>query len=189
VWFDRCDGKRHDSRQALEILGDDNPGWICWPGYWGDTRKLGDDDLANQESPKGPNEHDQWRDPKALIDKAAEKAAQAKGPPPTPPSLPSSLTLRRDSGHLSLDYTLGPVDGHPAATTLVVTINSHDDARPPGTFSYKPESPSGTLDLAREVPDDQRADVNVSAVDDRGVSTAAVELDLEAGATQATFAA
>jgi hypothetical protein len=132
--------------------------------------------------------HDQWRDPKALIDAAAEKAAQHKGPPPVPPSLPRTLTLRRDSGHLSLDYALGSVEGRPGATQLVVTINSRDDARPPGTFAIPVSDPTGTLELAREVPDDQRCDVNVSAVSANGVSTAAVELDLDAGAMTAAFA-
>jgi hypothetical protein len=190
VWFDRCDGKRHDSLQTLEILQDNSPGWICWPGFWGDTRKLGKDDPANQDSPQGPNMHDQWTKPKSLIEKADEKAAQDKGPPPTPPGLPTSLVLRRDSGHLSLDYALAPANGQPAAKTIVVTINSRDDAVPPGTFVFKPESPAGTIELdRRQVPDDQRADVNVSVADDRGVSTAAVELDLDAGAMQAAFGA
>jgi hypothetical protein len=38
AWYDLADGKRNSPRTALEIVTDDAPAWIVWPGVWGDTR-------------------------------------------------------------------------------------------------------------------------------------------------------
>jgi hypothetical protein len=38
AWYDLADGKRNSPRTTLEIVTDDQPAWIAWPGVWGDTR-------------------------------------------------------------------------------------------------------------------------------------------------------
>ena len=52
AWYDLADGKRNSPRTTLEIVTDDEPAWIAWPGVWGDTRaRVGGID---QPSPQGP---------------------------------------------------------------------------------------------------------------------------------------
>ncbi len=61
AWYDLADGKRNSPRTTLEIVADDEPPWIAWPGVWGDTRaRVGGID---QPSPRGPSAHAQWTDP------------------------------------------------------------------------------------------------------------------------------
>src|SRR3954449_3402113 len=41
VWFDQADGNGPQISPALEVLGDDQPAWVLWPGTWGDTKPTG----------------------------------------------------------------------------------------------------------------------------------------------------
>jgi hypothetical protein len=186
VWFDNADGRRRAPRPAtLEIVGDASPDWVAWPGYWGDTRALFSGDPLDQPSPRGPGQHAQWRKPDALIDAAETQAAKPLPAAPVVPPLPASVTASRVGVHLELDYTFPtPAPGQPAPATLVVTINSADDRLPPASESFDLTGTSaagGVTPTSRELRDDQRYDIHVSAVSDRGVATAALALNLPAG--------
>jgi hypothetical protein len=186
VWFDNADGRRRAPRPAtLEIVGDASPGWVAWPGYWGDTRPLFSGDPLDQPSPRGPSQHGQWRKPDTLITTAKAQAAKPLPPAPAVPPQPSSLTASRVGVHLELDYSFAdPAPGQAAPAKLVVTINSADDRLPPASESFDLVGTSaggGVTPTARELRDDQGYDIHVSAVSDRGVATAAVALELAAG--------
>jgi hypothetical protein len=189
VWFDQADGKRRSKRPAtLEIVGDASPGWIGWPGWWGDTRKLSADDPFDQDSPRGPSQHVQWRDPVALIQAAVAHVARPPAAPPPSPPLPQALEVRRDAGRLDVDYRFAaPRADQAAPAKLVVTINSRDDRLTPASFAYPVSQPAGTVTAQREVPDDQRCDIHVSTVSADGVATAAIAIELNAAQKSAAW--
>ena len=189
VWFDQADGRRRSANPAtLEIVGDDRPSWIGWPGSWGDTRKPDPRDPFSQESPRGPSQHAQWRDPVALVGVAAATAARRPTPRPPSPPLPDTLEARRVGDRIEVDYVFGePGPRQADPETLVVTLNSRDDRRVPATFAFPIAGRTGTVSPEHEIPADQRADVHVSAVSADGVATAAIGLDLEPGGAAASW--
>ncbi|OLE35871.1 MAG: hypothetical protein AUG48_09555 [Actinobacteria bacterium 13_1_20CM_3_68_9] len=187
VWFDCADGKRRAAQPAtLEIVTDADPSWLGWPGYWGDTRKLDDEDPFDQDSPQGPCRHAQWNDPAALLGTAKQFAAQPKPAEPAPPPQPDRLVVRRVDGSAEVDYSIPPPAPHQApAAKLVVTVNSADDRLPPATEAFALTEPSGTVRPRRELAGDQHYDVHVSTVSAEGTPTAAIPVELGPGFSEA----
>ena len=189
VWFDCADGKRRAAQPStLEIVTDANPSWLGWPGHWGDTRKLDSKDPFNQDSPQGPCRHTQWNDPAALLDTAERFQAQPKPPPPPAPPQPKRLVVRRVDGSAEVDYSIpqAGADQAPAAK-LVVTVNSADDRLPPASEAFPITEASGTVRPGRELAADQRYDLAVSTVSDRGTATPAITIDLAPGKSEAAL--
>jgi hypothetical protein len=127
AWYDLADGKRNAPRLALEIIDDDTPPWVGWPGVWGDTRaRVGGID---QPSPRGPAAHGSWRDPNSLL--ATAWQPQRKDAIDAP-----AVKIVRDAGRLRIDFDLSRQPG-PPATSLQVTVNSRDEAGvPPRTYTF-----------------------------------------------------
>jgi hypothetical protein len=153
AWYDLADGKRNSPRTTLEIVTDDAPGWIGWPGVWGDTRaKVGGID---QPSPKGPSAHASWTNPDGALATAWEP--QRKDAIAAP-----AVVISRDGGRMRVDFDFTRQPGPPAAS-LQVTVNSSDEAGvPPRTYTFHvPETRRGTL--ATEVPLDPAKHYDVYA--------------------------
>jgi hypothetical protein len=127
AWYDLADGKRNSPRTTLEIVTDDDPPWIAWPGVWGDTRaRVGGID---QPSPPGPSAHPQWTDPDSIL-------ATAWQPQLKDPIDPPAVKIRRDQGRLGIDFDLSRQQG-PPASSLVVTVNSRDEPGvPPRAYTF-----------------------------------------------------
>jgi hypothetical protein len=127
AWYDLADGKRNAPRLALEIIDDDAPPWVGWPGVWGDTRaRVGGID---QPSPRGPAAHGSWRDPNSLLATAWQPERKDAIDAPT-------VKIVRDAGRLRIDFDLSRQPG-PPATSLQVTVNSRDEAGvPPRTYTF-----------------------------------------------------
>jgi len=127
AWYDLADGKRNAPRLALEIIDDDTPPWVGWPGVWGDTRaRVGGID---QPSPRGPAAHGSWRDPNSLLATAWQPERKDAIDAPT-------VKIVRDAGRLRIDFDLSRQPG-PPATSLQVTVNSRDEAGvPPRTYTF-----------------------------------------------------
>jgi hypothetical protein len=127
AWYDLADGKRNAPRLALEIIDDDTPPWVGWPGVWGDTRaRVGG---VDQPSPRGPAAHGSWRDPNSLLATAwhPERKDAIDAP---------AVKIVRDAGRLRIDFDLSRQSG-PPATSLQVTVNSRDEAGvPPRTYTF-----------------------------------------------------
>jgi hypothetical protein len=127
AWYDLADGKRNAPRLALEIIDDDTPPWVGWPGVWGDTRaRVGGID---QPSPRGPAAHGSWRDPNSLLATAWQPERKDAIDAP-------AVKIVRDAGRLRIDFDLSRQPG-PPATSLQVTVNSRDEAGvPPRTYTF-----------------------------------------------------
>ena len=126
----------------MEIVTDDDPPWIAWPGVWGDTRaRVGGID---QPSPRGPSAHDQWTNPDAAL--ATAWQPQRKNAIDAP-----AVVISRDRGRMRIDFDFTRQSGPPAAS-LQVTVNSSDEAGvPPRTYTFHvAQTRRGTL--STEVP-------------------------------------
>ncbi len=156
AWYDLADGKRKSPPLALEVI-DEPPGWIVWRGRWGDTRPRLPGGV-HQPSPTGPGAKAQWNDPGALLAEAIVSV------PTTAPPAPDA-SVKRENGRLRLDFDFS-ARAEPRPDTLVVTVNSRDEAGvPPRTYSL-PVSDALTGTLKTTIPLDpaKHYDVYVSTV-------------------------
>ncbi len=153
VWYDLADGKRNSPRTTLEIVADDDPAWIAWPGVWGDTRaRIG---AIDSPSPRGPSAHAQWSDPGSILATAWEPMRKDAVSAPV-------AIVTRDAGHLRVDFDFSRQSGPPAAA-LQVTVNSRDEAGvPPRAYTFHvAQTRKGTL--VTEIPLDPAKHYDVYA--------------------------
>jgi hypothetical protein len=68
VVTDTADGEGPSLDPGLIIIGDSLPGWLTWPGHWGNSRGGG----LNSSSPRGPAFQSAWEDPAGYADDADE---------------------------------------------------------------------------------------------------------------------
>jgi len=159
AWYDIADGKRKAPKLELEIIGDNPPGWILWPGRWGAThaRIRGID----QPSPVGPAGHAQWDDPETLTHLARTHKRSAALPAP-------DVVVERVGGRLVISFDFSR-RAPPKPERLVMNVNSRDDALPPRTFTFAVEPAlRGRIETRIELSDRQRYDVYASITDNQG---------------------
>jgi hypothetical protein len=159
AWYDIADGKRDAPKLELEIIGDDPPGWILWPGRWGATRAR--IPKIDQPSPRGPVAKTQWDDPETLTHRAqGHKRPQALPAP--------DVEVERMIGRLVISFDFS-MRAPPKPERLVMTVNSRDDALPPRTFTFAVEPAlRGRVETRIELNEPQRYDVYVSITDNQG---------------------
>ena len=141
-------------RPALEILETDQPAWTRWPGRWGDTlpRKA-----VESNSPTGPGAKKQWTAPDKLLDNPRAKSEGGDGP-----KAPEVRVLRA-GGRLRVEYDV--TNRKPRPHTLVVTVNSEDEAAPPQTINLAVHSGGhGKVTTAVVLDPLKRYDVHTSTV-------------------------
>jgi len=168
AWLDIADGKRKAPKLELEIIGDDPPGWILWPGRWGDTRARVP--KIDQPSPRGPAAKTQWDRPETLRDRAVTHERPKALPAP-------EVKVERRNGRLAVSFDF-PLEGLKPGQ-LVVTVNSPDDKLPPRTFTFALERTlRGTIETRLELDEHHRYDIAVSVTDVEGRPSESNELVL-----------
>jgi hypothetical protein len=164
---DECDAKGPLVHPALEEL---TAAWSSWPGLWGST-KAGS--ALESSSPRGPSQHNQYADPLLKHDAAEDcqvgiASAVAMAALPAPPR--PSLTAQAEDGHAVVDWQLSdPPPGTPAADTLVLSLDSHDDDLPPAT--YHVDAGEGTARLPPALAAGDRYYVLGRAVSEQGIAS------------------
>jgi hypothetical protein len=159
AWYDIADGKRRPPKLELDIIGDEPPGWILWPGRWGATRVRVP--KIDQPSPRGPVAKAQWADPEALTREARTHERSEALPPP-------DVQIVRQGGRLVISFDFSNRTG-PKPERLVMTVNSRDDQMPPRTFTFAVEPAlRGNVETRIELHESQRYDVYASITDNQG---------------------
>jgi hypothetical protein len=177
---DHNDARGPRVRPALTVLSDDLPAWVGWPGRWGSTRAQAGPLGAN--SPRGPREHDQWRDPLAFHE--AARPAPELGPIagtalPAPPA--PEISARREGNRAFIAYRFPEVSGERAPARLVLSLNGHGDGRPPATTSVDIARRAGEVEFPFGLgPHDYT--VHVSAANEKGVTGPTADVALASGA-------
>ena len=116
---DVCDAGGREVRPELEVLTDDFPSWVRWPGRWGASPKKG---AISFPSPASPRTQHRWRDPDGFHKDARTFKEQRAGDG-TVPTLPPVVTASRDADTITVQIT-----GADVTAKLVVTATI--DGRP-----------------------------------------------------------
>jgi hypothetical protein len=136
-WFDVADGEGRCPDLDLEVIDDDAPPWVGWPGQWGDTsprwpwlsKLLPFLKGLEADSPVGPGAHSQWDHPDGLFVKATERLSRRFGRLP--------VVLDQVGKRLRVAYDLGREEAR-AASWLVVNVRSAE--KPPAGRDEPPRS-------------------------------------------------
>jgi Vacuolar protein sorting-associated protein 62 len=131
AWFDVADGQGRSPELTLEVIDDERPPWVHWPGHWGDTtprapwlsRLLPFLKGVEAVSPAGPGAHPQWVEPQGILLQATERAKPGHELP---------VELDQLGRRLRVKYDLG--SGQPMATSWLV-VNVRTEGMPPRSFT------------------------------------------------------
>ncbi|HEY2054880.1 MAG TPA: Vps62-related protein [Solirubrobacterales bacterium] len=144
-------------RPQLNVITAEEPTWVAWPGRWGSTGHILKLPFVTigADSPPGPRFHDAWASPCRFHDRAKPAAelgpeAGADLPKPAPPR----IEVKREDDHAVVTYELPPPEpGVPKPKHLLVSIDGHEDGRPPATYAIAPSGTSGQTTLPVELED------------------------------------
>jgi hypothetical protein len=168
VWYDMADGKRRTPWLSLEIVGDDSPSWVAWPGRWGDTTAR--HPKWESPSPDGPAQHKQWDDPKQLLQGVHNYTTGQHRDHP-------DVKVTRSDRRLQVQYDFSKQREPPH--NLIVTVNSTDDPLPPRTYTFTVEGTrKGKIETTLDLANNKRYDINVSTTDGQGRPSAAYPSEL-----------
>jgi hypothetical protein len=163
---DYADGRGREVRDpTLEVIGDDEPAWVAWPGRWGSSKARS---VLESNSPRGPAHQDKWSDPETFHEECDEvdpHEAAPELPAPAPPS--PQISARRVGEHAVIAYRFAFQSGLPAPAQLIVTLDSPQDELPPATYAHAVEGQSGEVEHPLEL-EELDYEVLVSAADERG---------------------
>ena len=162
---DHADGKGREVSPALEVVGDDPPGWIAWPGRWGSSKAR---NVAESNSPRGPAHQDKWSDPETFHEECDEIDPRRRRPEPPPPAPPRpEITVRREGERAVIAYRFPEAAGSPAPAQLLVTLDAPGDGFPPATDTQPVVGREGEVEHPLPLTE-ERYQVLVSAADERG---------------------
>jgi hypothetical protein len=143
---DIADGKGAEISPTLEALDGPTPRWVGWPGRWGSTRAR---TIAESDSPRGPAQHGQFKQPAEFHDDAVERlglTGMVLGQPELPVAPTPRIKARREGDRAVVDYSFAKVKrGQAEAVQIVVSVDSPDDRLPPATYAF-PAGSKGTIE-------------------------------------------
>lgn len=162
VWADVADGIRVPKQLSLSFIREPTPGWLAWPGRWGDTRPRRLWRKVDQPSPTGPCAHPQWDDPDHLL----------KGSIQVEPKVRKAEEIHRldaqrsTDGRLQVDFDFaGKPRDHPER--LLVNVNSKDEHElAPRAFTFVVDSAlKGTIETRISLNPGHSYEINLSTID------------------------
>ncbi len=151
VVADQADGKGPEVADAtLDVIGDDAPAWVGWPGRWGSTKAR---HKLESNSPRGPAHQGKWSDP-ATFHEECDEIRRPRGPEPPVPGPPApEIAVRREGDHALISYRFPASAGRPEPAFLILTLDSLADELPPYTHTVPVEAPSGEVTHPLELED------------------------------------
>jgi hypothetical protein len=173
---DYNDAKGLRIRPDVVVISDNSPAWVRWPGRWGSTPRR---NYLESDSPRGPRQHWQWRDP-ARFHAAAHPAPQgaARAQPKQAVAPAPKLAVHRDDGQAVIDYRFKkPAVGQPPPVGIVVSIDAADDELPPATYTFPVTGLEGSVEHPLEL-EPRPYVVRVTAFSQAGDAGEAVTLRL-----------
>ena len=174
---DYCDAKGQLIRPSVVVISDNGPPWSPWPGKWGSTPRR---NFLESDSPRGPSQHWQWREP-ARFHAAARPGMQpqpvTRGLPPPPAP---KIEVHREGEHAVIDYRFKkPTAAQLPPVGIVVSIDAADDDSPPATYTFSLNGLEGSVEHPSEL-DPRPYVVRVTAFSQSGDAAEAVTARLGA---------
>jgi Vacuolar protein sorting-associated protein 62 len=178
---DHNDAKGPRVRPNLNLISDDDPAWVGWPGRWGSTRHWRILSFLGADSPPGPAQHGAWTDPHRFHLDARE--AKQLGPMPgtdLPRPAPPTVEARRHGDHAVVSYRLPqPNPDLPKADRVVLSLDGHQDGLPPATYSYEARAEGDEVELPLEL-EERAYTVRAAAAAGNGITSPASSTELPA---------
>jgi VPS62-like protein len=176
---DYSDGKGPLVRPTLEVISDESPGWVLWPGKWG----------SSDSSPTGPGLKGQWRNPTAFHVELGGSATRGRvkrrpRPAPTLPVPPApKLTFTRvdDQVVVKYDFPKRLPAGAARPERIVVSVDTPDDDLPPASHAFTVRTHSGVFVHPLRL-EDQGYLIRTVAYSEDGVQSKLVSTDFPATA-------
>jgi hypothetical protein len=162
---DHADGKGAEVSPTLEVIADDPPGWIGWPGRWGSSKAR---NIAESNSPRGPAHQEKWSHPRTFHEECDEidpRRQRPEAPPPAPPK--PEIGARREGDRAVIAYRFASESGATAPTQLLLTLDAPGDGQPPATDTQPVGGAEGELEHPLPLSE-ERYGVLVSAADEKG---------------------
>ncbi len=175
---DYSDGKGPLVRPMLEIVSDDSPGWVLWPGKWG----------SSDSSPTGPGLKGQWKNPTAFHVECGGSATRGRvkkrvRPTPDLPAPPApKLVYRRVDDQVVVKYAFPKKlpAGVARPERIVVSVDTPDDDLPPASHAFTVRTRSGVFAHPLRL-ENRRYVIRAVAYSDEGVQSELVSTKLPAG--------
>jgi hypothetical protein len=172
---DYSDGKGPLVRPELEVISDQGPGWVLWPGKWG----------SSDSSPTGPTQKGQWKDPTAFHVELGGGVTRGRvkrrpRPAPTLPAPPApKLTLTRVDDQVVVKYEFPQRlrAGAARPERIVVSVDTPDDDLPPASHAFTVRTRSGVFAHPLRL-EDKRYIVRAVAYSEEGVQSKLVSADV-----------
>lgn len=168
----------------LNLIDDDHPDWVAWPGRWGSTRHWRILRFLGADSPPGPAQHMAWEDPHRFHLEAHESArlVPMAGADLARPGQPL-LTAEREGDHAVVSYRLPhPGPAEPKAERILLSLDGHKDGLPPATYSYEARAGGEEITLPLEL-EDRPYTVRAAAAAKNGITSPAASVELPAPAS------
>jgi hypothetical protein len=141
---DYCDAKGQRIRPNVVVISDNAPAWSPWPGKWGSTPRR---NFLESDSPRGPSQHWQWREPArfhAMARPAMQPQPVTRGLPPPPAP---KIVVHREGKHAVIDYRFRkPTGSQPPPVGIVVSIDAADDDSPAATYTFSLSGLEGSVE-------------------------------------------
>ncbi|MDQ2630790.1 MAG: hypothetical protein M3Y75_07425 [Actinomycetota bacterium] len=164
---DHNDGQGLRVRPRLEVIADDGPGWVLWPGRWGATRRR---EYFEANSPGGPREHSCWWDPAEMHREARPWGGAASGEPSLAgaPPAPLEIEARQEESLAVIGYGFPePSDGQQEPVKVVAApVEADEQLGVASSFPVEGRGGSFALELP---PDREWLGVRVCAASSLGV--------------------
>ena len=147
---DYNDAKGPRIRPDVVVISDNSPRWVRWPGRWGSTPRR---NFLESDSPRGPLQHWQWRDPNRFHAEARPAATGVPRAEPPTAMVPSpKIAVHRDGGHAVIDYRFKkPTGDQPPPVGIVVSVDAADDSLPPATYTFPVSDLEGSVEHPLEL--------------------------------------
>lgn len=163
TFFDVADGRGEQVRPEVEVIGDEAPPWLLWPGRWG----------SSDSSPRGPQEQGKWSEPERFHEDGLgwwRAGLEAPAPPRPLPAAPIvSEAVRVPDGDVERVRVVCRVPpGEAPAARLVVAVAAADGGPAHPQVLAAPRRLRELMHPAALEPN-RRYEVRAYAVTDEGV--------------------
>jgi hypothetical protein len=175
---DYSDGKGPLVRPTLEIISDDSPGWVHWPGKWG----------SSDSSPTGPGLKGQWTNPTAFHVECGGSATRGRVKKrvrpardlPAPPAPKLVYTRVDDQVVVKYAFPKKLPAGAARPERIVVSVDTPDDDLPPASHAFTVRTREGVFAHPMRLAD-RRYVIRAVAYSEEGVQSELVSTKLAAG--------
>ena len=132
----------------------------------------------DSDSPRGPGDHHQWKDPLNLVQPREIPAQAARQALPPRPGIAAAW----DDDRIVVKYEVTPTADGSLPVGIAVTLNSPGESASPTTEAFPiPEGmATGQVELSTAVDPKLPYDIHASVVTEDGMASGSVRVDLPA---------